>query len=485
MLEAASTISNLFGLGGPDIGQQRHEEIMKSFDRVFDRFDLVDERLKALLSGQEQILKNQETTYKKLIELSQEVSQNHLEVMDKLREIQGDVILNRMVMMSGIRSDYSNCLTFSDIVSTDKNIIPSFKSFDKWWVSHSSASGSCETRYINIYDVIGEKDFLPQFRIDANENSQNYEQKKVLIEAYTLSLKIIAAMIEKNDILKPGLTEAAVFFPARRMSDWDTKIRTISFLQEADLPKYKLKPYPVEPNIVSFHCKNLLNFHLYFLLMNPYTKSPYNFSDFMDPGKNHSEKGRNALIDALDLINQAIAQQNLYSGDILFSLVDEIITKHDTTKSQLYNDALKLININSLMTRNFLTYKFRKDLLAGGDKNFTAYMMAKNLAERDGDFSPLQSLVSYPWEFVLTEKSIVGSNDEGVKTKEASIKLGNRQYVLPSVSDLKDNKIEQTPDFENLLVIREGIYRELASYDVYKRFDNKQIKSLNAMMIYK
>lgn len=63
-------------------------------------------------------------------------------------------------------------------------------------------------------------------------------------------------------------------------------------------------------------------------------------------------------MEALALINHTIAQQNLYSGDILFALINEILTKHDhlSTDDELYNSALDLINKNNLLARNFLKY---------------------------------------------------------------------------------------------------------------------------------
>jgi len=496
-LAAISSVSDLFGLGGPDVAAQRQAQIMKSFDMVFARLDVMDKKLDVLIQGQEQILKNQQTIYKTLVDFSLQVSKNQVEVMDELRKIHGDILIDRKFIIDNILKQYSNCSYFAPpiysgtidppIVQTNKQVFPSLTTFREWWATYKDNCVQCASRFATVHSGGDQNEYDPIFTTDNNTDLSKNDAKLELDTVYQNSLELLSLNLTPFPKLKDNVDNISPFYPIQNINDWDSKIDILDSLS-SPLGDFRLRNYVLEPNIVSLHIRYLLNFHVYYMLINPFDNdNPYTYDQFIKQ-KIISKAGLKALNESVGLLNQAIAQQNLLSGDILIPIISKIFQDRDTSdklKEAAFQLAVRLLSENTLLARNFLVYEFKKELQLNGDNNFLAYRISLSMANRYDDTVGLQNLMTFKWQFRYspdTVKNEIGTNV--IQPKGISIAIGDKFFPPPLFEDIVSGAIEHTPDFVNLIPLRQELFRELSSYNVYLKCTPQEIISLNSMLLH-
>ncbi len=490
-LGAISAVTDLFGLGGPDPAVQRHEQIMQSFERVFGQLDAMDAKLNALLDGQQKILQTQMQIYQAVSDLSVEVSKNHLEVMDKLREIQGDILINRRLIISPVMSKYASCEYITPVLSkdestivfqTDSGWIPSLQSFNEMWLNKNANCKSCAERFETVYEIInGQRELSSVFQTETYLTDQTRPAWNDVKTGFDLSLRFLYSSLGDSIGISLGERQRYLFNPVSDWQSWELKK-----VKGPEQEYGNIKNYLLEPNIIGLHTRYLLNFHLYFMLVNPSNNNnPYTYPELISAPAVITT-GESKLKECLILVDHAIAQQNLVSGDVLIPILSKAIHQRDSTnkaKEELFQDAMKLLSLNSLLARNFLIYQFRETLKLKGDPSYVAYALAATEANKFGDFKGIMHLSSFPWRYTFSQDTVKNEDGRIIQAKGASIQFGSKFYSIPNYTELVAGNVRHTADFSELLLLREKLLREISTYSVYKGLTPSQQKALNLTLL--
>jgi hypothetical protein len=104
-LGAVGALGSLIFGGGPDVAELRHREVMKALG-------VIDEKIDKVLANQKAILETLNALDAKVERLTEIVVRQHLEVMEKLYEINYNVLYNRRILIEVLEQDTNLCRTF-------------------------------------------------------------------------------------------------------------------------------------------------------------------------------------------------------------------------------------------------------------------------------------------------------------------------------------------------------------------------------------
>jgi hypothetical protein len=323
-LGAMASISNIFGLGGPDPAAQKHQAIMQSFDKVFMRLDQMDEKLEALLQSQEKILEGQKILYEQMVNIQNEIVKTHQEEMDYLKRIQGDILVNRNLIVRERSEDYTGCEFFSNvflnnitpsIVDIDRGIIPSISEFRNWLnIRNKQHCESCHKALETIFDVEDRDNLRFQFKTLSYKEIDTEAITVLNDTIYELSLYFLNNEVHNFLGFTKEQRNTSTYYTIDNLSLWEQKFEILED-PTTDVTSRTVKTSLLEPNIVMMHTRYLLNFHIFYLYMKT-LDTPLTYEEQVNSG-NVDNSGKNMLAENLQLLNFTIAQQNLLQGDIL------------------------------------------------------------------------------------------------------------------------------------------------------------------------
>lgn len=281
-LAMAGAVASLFGMGGPNVEQERHNEIMQSFKQVMEQLGVVDQKLDAILQTQDQILKNQQKLYESIISLGQQVAKNHAEVMDKLREIHGDLLINRELIIRQPMAEYASCETIlpilkqetNPIISTEKGIIPTFERFDEFWSNKNGHIAACKNRFETIFELsiatgTVSNEFGSLFRAETHKKKSELEFSILIDSIYNTSFNMLKLKEYSPFKLDFKSNSFSTFRPVFHFDNIKNKLENIKENGSLYPDNEILKSYLLEPNIISLHINFLLNFHVIYMILNP------------------------------------------------------------------------------------------------------------------------------------------------------------------------------------------------------------------------
>jgi hypothetical protein len=108
LIGLANGISGLLGIGGADVGQIRHQQLLGRLDALLDGQREILERTRRIIENQQLILKGIE-------HLSRQIESTRREIVDRLERLERDVQTNTL-MLAGIAENltYKDCREFLD-----------------------------------------------------------------------------------------------------------------------------------------------------------------------------------------------------------------------------------------------------------------------------------------------------------------------------------------------------------------------------------
>jgi hypothetical protein len=183
VLAGLSSVSNIFGIGGPDVAAERHKQIMNVLESMYTKLGVIDKKLDALLDGQQIIVQTQQTILENLTQLSQQVQQNQEQLLAQLHDIHADILVNRQIIVNQASLHYGNCRDLvknaadgSVIIDTANGKYPTWVQFQKIYTNRFDALDKCtrqlgDTRgpdqdFQSVFWLSAYKD-IPQSNVDA------------------------------------------------------------------------------------------------------------------------------------------------------------------------------------------------------------------------------------------------------------------------------------------------------------------------------
>jgi len=155
-------------------------------------------------------------------------------------------------------------------------------------------------------------------------------------------------------------------------------------------------------------------------------------------------RGWYLLFEALNLVDIAIAQQVLLSGDVLPTFMYDVTQRQIPSSPSvagrtLFQAIQQAISVNAVLARNYVLYSLRREITSTA--NILAYAVALKYTTPD----LLKRITRYSWDFHWNSQEMIA---EGVtqQPKGWSVVINNKYYTLPNAEELSDGKLTYEPD---------------------------------------
>ena len=478
-LAGVSAISNICGFGGQrDIAGERHEQILNMLGDIYEEIGVIHQKLDWLKEGQERIMKAQQQLFDAVITLSEQVMTNHREVIEKLQEIQGDILYNRRLIADTILEDYPLCdalvidmNTGKEIINTGENLYPNHNDFVDLYNDFKNEYQICVTRQRKTRGING--NFHTIFHLETYKDEVN-KVEDYITKIYNPALNFLT---NTNEISPKTFDErvSSLMSPMVDVKGLETKIPEIIY---ADQRRFQrsfqiLMDSLIAPSIVKMHTDYILNYHFYYQLIDSSTNNPFTLNELLDL-QDINRLSLRALYESLSLVDISIAQQCLIGGDFLLFLMSEVFKRQSNTPTEddngLFLEAKTLIKYNSLLARNFIVYILRKEILANSSAlNYSIALSINN------DSSLLKEITDFAWDFQWSENNIMSDN-QILQPKGWSAKIDDSYISLPQADELSMGKFIYPPDLYMLMSLRTRLLDEISSYNIFDGMsDNKRL----------
>ncbi|MDB5036832.1 MAG: hypothetical protein JWQ35_360 [Bacteriovoracaceae bacterium] len=435
-LGAVAALGSMIGIfgGGPDAGQLRHEQVMARLDQLLEGQQKIMEALNT-------VIKNQQLIFEAIQKLSEQVAAQHEEVMAKLDSMEKQLRALHRGINEVLKTNLDSCDVFLKVNKytqgydrTKKKFI-SFAAQRNHFRDSRSSMESCllgltQKVFINAYKGVSELFLTKAKDIEKAEQQSNDPKvkdeifaeyvKKFYNPTYSLSLRLHPFFEESGfrneSLLFEALTNPLFTIgkliehhPSSAYPDahiGDKAYETLSFVQP---PISTLLREPVDFQELRTVMEYIIQVLPYLEMMRDTdAKSPelYTLDELRSGQLGSPAISISLLTGMIDLLNVAIAQESLTSGEFILDammnsldlseydrsfkerrlLIKEMRENKDPSvkhqleaceTTDLYTDTVCLIEKNPYVRANLLNYLFRKTLNRTG-ANFFKYRVWTN-----------------------------------------------------------------------------------------------------------
>lgn len=482
-LQAISSITGLFGGGGPDIAEQRHKQIMERFDRIDKKLEQIESKLNILIEGQQTIIENQQRTFDFLIQLANNINIQHIEVMNEFKTVENAIYVNRELIMQDWENKCQSCLEIIQKrlqLDIDNDLLPSYNLLKKEYTNVKSIIlPECE-KYTGTYrfTIGGAKKVNPHFYLSSTITGIKDANKiDDLIDLNTQSFNLLFSSIEfnKSDVEKKKLL-TSLFFPSSSIKELENKFNCDSLQIEDNNYKTDITFFPtlLSAQAVSRHGYVIRNIGFLVGL----TDGNGNLINW-DMFSNKDLALRDYQLytnEAVQLNNISIAQQALLSGDILLPILYKNleVNKSDTL---LYNLSKDLLSKNSTLAANFVNYYFYKRT---NDSTLNQSQYSYIYNSKDSTLFSNTILSVFPVEYI--DSLDMRINTYNIKEGWYMI-ISKLPYRIPEPNSINNILLVQTESLPTLIENRNKLYRQLKSYNIYRGLSTDQVTDLNYLIL--
>ncbi|HEX7870655.1 MAG TPA: hypothetical protein VF455_11150, partial [Chryseobacterium sp.] len=228
-LGAISSITGLFGGGGPDIAEQRHQQIIERFDRIDKELKQIDQKLDVLIEGQKIIIENQQKTFEFLIKLADNINEQHAEVMNEFKTVENAIYKNRELISNEWQVKCQSCLEIIQKrlkMDIDQDILPHYNILPQQYANiKATVFAECE-KYISRYRFASDlskinPDFYISSSINKFENAKSINEL-IAINNQSFNLLFNSDDFKNNDIERIKLT-TSLFYPSTNIDELEDK----------------------------------------------------------------------------------------------------------------------------------------------------------------------------------------------------------------------------------------------------------------------
>jgi hypothetical protein len=490
VLGGIGAVSNMIGIGGPDIADQRHEEIMNTLRMMYTQLKVIDAKLDQLHEDIVRVQQTQILILQSIKTLSEQVQRNQEEIMSELQDIHNDVLYNRMLLSKEATSRYSECRqivwdqeTHARLIDTAAGRYPNWHTFQALYRDNFPEIKDCSDQLRNTKDA--NEDFKSDvFWLETRRDNVGSSIGPYLAKVYKPAWVLLQSGIkdQETDTLERRI--ASLLSPVDSVETLDAKLAIVEPLSSERLARFgmnsglaQLMNNALASEIVAQHDQYVTDVHYYQLLLDPKD----NLRDLSDlfHGIDLRMSGRSALIKALSLTDIAIAQKALVNGDSLLPVLASILEDHRNATPEakaLFKQVAALLRSNSILAQNLVLYMIRTEVEK--HSNFMTYDLG--LASRDTRI--LDACTGSLWSFRFSEKE---EKKKIVVTipKGWSLDIDGALYSLPSSVDLYEGRFQYSDDLYMLLNWRNRILEEIAAYDVFKETPADQRPAITEVIL--
>lgn len=504
-LSGVAAVTGLMGgFGNRDAGAARHKQIMSALGALFEQNEQIKRKLDDLERGQRQILRNQQAIYEAVIDLSQQVAANHSAQMALLEEVRNDVLYNRRLVMARVAEQYGQCRTIEYFPGTDKPRIdterrryPTVRAFASFYLDRSVPINDCLHKLASTV-ADGNGDFLTYFHLRAYENPtptdrasqdpgrvQPAQTARFIASVFQPSLDLLRVVqSESGTSGSQRLTVASLFVPSQTVEALDRKatglapVDTLRFGRDTEALLSSL----LSPRAVETHARFVSNYHVYYMLLDPIAGRPYTSAQLFSPDHVLRRTGYEALRQTRNLLDVAIAQQNLLTGDALLPGLLRLFDRQGQNPTQqerlAWDQAQQLLARNVVLAENFVLYAMRHEVIGDGD----ALLYHVALGSRNDGL--LRRVVTRPWPFRYRPAGdTVGTPGGALQPQGWSAEFAGTFVPLPNIQQLAEGRLKTTADLYGLLLARDRVIDEMASYEVLADISGEDATRFNGLIL--
>jgi hypothetical protein len=484
---AAASVTGLFG-GGSGGGPDR--QVMEFLQKISDQLKEMGEKL-------DQILKTQREILRKLDEL-----ERSLQV--KFESLQSDILLNRQLIVE----DQMNLLNLLEkldnigdgmvVVDFRSNRLPSYTELQEIHRRHDLSKGDLW----NIFRIfeIGDRGglsrlFLLETHIDA-DGPDPAENAKRITSSFASLVKVWDDLASNMKIEVDKILGLATN-PTDRARHLNTKLAALRkpesqagvLAQGYGRPLREIVGQLLHIGFLGRVTEVLLNTH--FMQMTLPSDDPVTRRPEIPPlevllERQPTLEGMEWIKGAIKVVDLAIIQQSMLSGDILLPMMYELfdgtlaVPKEDDQSKDLKNSILKLLadHNHELLRKNVGVYFIRQRLAQNWNSIDTIYERYKQALEEESTSrerlhqwlkttGPGLNRNGPYWHLVRRDEGQYWQISEELKLS----------IPLPPSERISDECVSQcyhTPAMGYLLELREYLIEHRDSYDFAKRFPQSQ-----------
>ncbi len=515
-LGAISAVSNVLGIGrkGPDPAAERHQEIMNKLGELLAGQKRMDKKLDVIIETQKTIIQNQKAIFEAIVELSKQVQSQYESLMQRLDEIQTDVLRNREVILDGVVGDVKFCREIvKDAVSDhfDPNTMrfASIKLQQENFFNNREKYNPCIDTLFKVMAGLGDSDapfmaynwFLKNYQGDSVLKGRNQIEAfndQVWNPAWNLYTSLVKT-IDANTLIpltNPVTTVSGIL--ARR--DAITKLKSsltypsrwTEELSAGAAPLGKLLGSYYSPEAIQYYSAHALRFYPYLDLRSPNKQRLKTIDELKKTSAtaNKASDAKTMLRVTASRLDLAIAQQSLLAGDALLPLMYDHFIKQE--RCSVLNNPTELANVanegaftkalehNPTLARNFTMYAMRLEV-------------TKTSGERENPFIPYHFAINSPtnlsaslytvlankncFAFDRLENQIPPVTDSNNKPLSGWCwKLPGQCVPLPSAASLETGRLELRAELGPLGCLQSRALDEYLGYDFASKLSD-QVKA--------
>lgn len=526
-LGGLASVTSIFGLGGPDVNQERFQEILNRLGVIDQKLDILGQKVDLVLKGEQQILDLQKETYKAIVSVSQEISDSHQEEMNELATIQKQIIVLNNTLLNLATRDFSACTTLvtpyninNPVIDTNTKLYPSESTLADLYLNFRSSFSECFGHFshtVQFNPSSGRPQFDPTFfpmtayrgqsSIPRDEQAHLDQVNGYIEHVYSKALILLSET--RIGPLSKDQRISSLFVPVSSAQGLDSKLK--STLQIANARDFNtdqlldLVATPLSVPEVLAHARAAANIHVYYLFLDAADR-PRPWRGLIS-ATDIRTTGKSVLNDARLLLDVALAQQILISGDTLLPLISDVLQNwtaplanaetlgcyvssaeqlpqdckdkfssrqqelilagvKEATRKEIYDDTLDLLQSDDILAQNYIRYRLRMDVLAHG--SFLSYAVA--LQQKDDTM--LRSVAGPAWTFQL-----------GHDGNTWTIPIGSAKVPLPSPQDMSNGTFLLPSAVQDLLTARDRVVDELATYAPLSTATGDQLRKINSVLL--
>jgi len=476
-----------FGSSVVDVGAMRHAQIMQSFGQVMQKLDQVISRIESL-----------ERTVMAL----------HRDLVDRLREINHEIGVNRGLIRDLRLKPLRSAQHFieSRATSTAYGFSPNgFQSWNGLRAHFSDYVDKFQDGVLELETVVRSEPvdslFHSSTHVEGDENRRLLQRKN---RTFATCYGILAEMCETRNL---DFAQATVelLTPSRSMYEMDSKLESLDAVvkggsQLANHPRdflTRTNGRLLYTDIIHEVALCFAESHFYYqLLPNVNENSLPRIEKAVESTR--SERGKIALGHTMDLINSAIAQQSLLSGDLIIPFIYDRLRGVDWSNpdsaDRLQRAMVSILPNSVSLTRNLISYAFYREsgassLTGRSDASMSAIIAtALNLKSREEP--AWNGLLANDWPLVrdpnreddmdegwfLRVADMEGQTDSAVTFRHVS--LGT------NVAPMSLFRMQYQSDKDQLVRDREMIATKLSGYDLLATVDSAHQPTLRLMALW-
>jgi hypothetical protein len=456
VLGAIGAVGGLFGGGGPDQAELRHQELLKEFEKV-------NKRLDELQRGQQRLMEQVAALDRRVDELAAQVARNHAEVMTALGDVNRNVLwVGRLVIQDDI-SSLDACKQVTRFYEQD-----SYRGRRDFAQNFPGDIRLCEEALARLsVDPMQGTNFARILWLDAYDTTgveaRRYSRAVVKpVRDYFLDTWL-PQVAGSNPAMHARL-RGALASPSFTLASLSEKLHRLrSGAPDREVPVSVLT-HPVQDSAVVEFAKRVLDLHGVQAFFTNGAIRPE--AAYFDPGAlplgARYLPGEFQLHRALEIVDYAVAQQTLLSGDVMLHHLSEMF----------FDPALAtLTEGNVVLDSNVMRYAIYEIAEQPGSafrpQDYEAALESSDPTLMLGLMTRVRGVNGTVQRIPLPVRRMDS-------TGEYEMRVGQRWLTMPSAEEFRGREFAVSAPLQRLIATREALLDVIAGYEMVRRMSPQE-----------